>query len=123
MNNKSSGPIVYGANGEILVYVKVKSNSNMESVEGVIFVDKKIFLVVKIKAIRDEGLANKALIKFLAGIWDIPNSSLTIKSGHTSTYKVLMIKNVDDRYLKSKFAHYINYQELKVNKYETSKEV
>ncbi|OLL40882.1 DUF167 domain-containing protein [Bartonella henselae] len=51
--------------------------------------DEKRHLVIRLRAIPENGKANKALIKFLAKQWKIPSSYISLKSGGTSRYKQL----------------------------------
>lgn len=45
--------------------------------------------IVAVKDAPDDGKANEAIIRALADFLDIPKSSLTIVSGHTSRRKVI----------------------------------
>lgn len=49
-------------------------------------------LLIKLKAPREKGLANKALFKTLSKEFKIPQSAITIKSGKTSTKKIIEIE-------------------------------
>ncbi|MCL6229728.1 DUF167 domain-containing protein [Bartonella bilalgolemii] len=51
--------------------------------------DGKQYLVIRLRAIPENGKANKALIKFLAKQWKIPSSCISLGSGATSHYKEL----------------------------------
>ncbi|WP_455480222.1 DUF167 domain-containing protein [Bartonella sp. B23] len=51
--------------------------------------DGKQYLVIRLRAIPEDGKANKALIQFLAKQWKIPSSCITLKSGVKSRYKQL----------------------------------
>lgn len=51
--------------------------------------DGKQYLVVRLRALPEDGKANKALIKFLAKQWKVPASCISLKSGATSRYKQL----------------------------------
>ncbi|WP_455482197.1 DUF167 domain-containing protein [Bartonella sp. B35(2025)] len=51
--------------------------------------DGKQYLVICLRAIPEDGKANKALIKFLSKQWKIPSSYISLKSGAASRYKRL----------------------------------
>ncbi|WP_455467003.1 DUF167 domain-containing protein [Bartonella sp. B39] len=51
--------------------------------------DGKQYLIIRLRAVPEDGKANKALIQFLAKQWKIPSSCITLKSGATSRYKQL----------------------------------
>ncbi|OPB31215.1 DUF167 family protein [Bartonella sp. AR 15-3] len=51
--------------------------------------DGKQHLIIRLRAIPENGKANKALIKFLAKQWKIPSSCISLGSGATSHYKQL----------------------------------
>lgn len=68
--------------------IRVKANAR----EDVIHKAEGDYLVVKVKAPREKGLANKALIKILSKEFAIPGSSISIKSGHTSLKKAIEIE-------------------------------
>ncbi|UTO28549.1 DUF167 domain-containing protein [Bartonella harrusi] len=51
--------------------------------------DGKQYLVIRLRAVPEDGKANKALIQFLSKQWKIPSSCIFLKSGATSRYKQL----------------------------------
>jgi uncharacterized protein (TIGR00251 family) len=71
--------------------VKVKANARINSIEKM----EGEFLVVKVKSPREKGLANKHLIQTLSDEFKVPKSAIFIKSGETSTKKIL---EIDDLY-------------------------
>jgi len=67
--------------------VKVKPNSQQQKIEEL--ADGS--LNVHLKSPPIEGKANEELIKLLAKKFDVPKSSITIKSGVTSRKKLITI--------------------------------
>lgn len=48
---------------------------------------------VKLAAPPVDGAANDALIELISEEWDIPKSKITLKNGHTSRLKTLLIED------------------------------
>lgn len=67
--------------------VKVKPNSQQQKIEEL--ADGS--LNVHLKSPPIDGKANEELIKLLAKKFDVPKSSITIKSGVTSRNKLIII--------------------------------
>ncbi|OBQ35442.1 MAG: hypothetical protein AN487_15600 [Anabaena sp. CRKS33] len=67
--------------------VKVKPNSQQQKIEEL--ADGS--LIVHLKSPPIDGKANEELIKLLAKKFDVPKSSITIKSGVTSRKKLIII--------------------------------
>lgn len=61
-------------------------------------------LKIKIKAKPVEGKANKELIKVLAEILEIKESEIEIRSGQTSRNKTVIVRGIDESYLKKKIS-------------------
>lgn len=76
--------------------VKVKAHAKEEGV----FKQEGGFLIVKVKAPREKGLANCALLKTLSTKFKIPLSAISIKSGSTSLKKII---NIDPAYAQCVF--------------------
>jgi uncharacterized protein (TIGR00251 family) len=68
------------------IQVKVKPNSNKESVEKI---DNTYIVNIKEKA--EKGRANIALIKLLAKYFKVSSSNIKIRQGLTSRNKILEI--------------------------------
>lgn len=47
---------------------------------------------VKLKAVPEDGKANRELIRFLAELHDVPQSAVTILAGQTSQRKLVQVK-------------------------------
>lgn len=67
--------------------VQVYPNAVRDEVIGI----KNGVLRIKISAPPVRGKANKALIDFLSGLWDIKKDSISIIKGHTARNKVISI--------------------------------
>lgn len=67
--------------------IKVVANSKNNSIE---FCDE--FIKVKIKERAIEGKANKAIIKYLSEILDMPKSKILISHGEKSSLKTIKIE-------------------------------
>ena len=52
-----------------------------------------------------DGKANQAVIAYLANLFQVPKSALTIKSGHQSRNKTVIIAGVDGQRLCAVLAH------------------
>ena len=71
-------------------WVKVQPRARKNAITGTVGDALKIALT----APPVEGKANQALIEFLAGVFEIPRSSITIASGETSRLKTVRITGV-----------------------------
>ena len=69
------------------ISVKVKANSSREKVEKI---DDSNY-AVWVRAKPADGKANEAVVKALAGYFDIAKSRITILAGHTSKQKIFEI--------------------------------
>jgi uncharacterized protein len=67
--------------------VKVKPNSRQQKIEE----DSEGNLTVHLKSPPVDGKANEELIRLLADKFDVPKSSIRIKSGLSSREKVVVI--------------------------------
>lgn len=71
--------------------LKIRAGAKKNSIDGVIIIDQKEYLKLSIAAEPTDGKANKAIIKFISEKLDLPKSKILIKSGKTSSYKLLQI--------------------------------
>ncbi|WP_455477639.1 DUF167 domain-containing protein [Bartonella sp. B41] len=72
----------------LVLYVYLVPKSSVDRIIGVESRgDGKQHLVIRLRAVPEDGKANKALIKFLAKQWRIPSSCISLKSGMTSRHK------------------------------------
>lgn len=74
----------------IQLSLKVIPNASKDEVVG--FVGES--LKVKVRAHREKGKANKAVIQLLCKVLNIPKNSIVIVSGVTSSIKIIEIENV-----------------------------
>lgn len=91
-----------------ILRLKVKPAAKVNSIQGVVAIEEKYYLKISIKALPQDGKANKAIIDYLAKEWNLGKNNIEIISGHTSTLKSLAVKNINLDYLKSILTHYIN---------------
>lgn len=80
--------------------VKVQPRSRKNAITGVVGDALKLSLT----APPVEGKANQALIEFLAGVFEIPRSSITIASGKTSRLKMVNIRGARLDHLQQRLA-------------------
>ncbi|WP_409361458.1 DUF167 domain-containing protein [Bartonella heixiaziensis] len=74
----------------LILFVYLIPKASVDRIMGVECRDDgKQHLVIRLRAVPEDGKANKALIKFLAKQWKIPSSCITLKVGATSRYKQL----------------------------------
>lgn len=77
----------------LLLTVRVTPRARKSEVTGVVSdADGRPALAVRLAAPPVEGAANKALIAFLAGLFDIPKSAISIHSGETARLKRLFLR-------------------------------
>ncbi|AGF74178.1 hypothetical protein BAnh1_02950 [Bartonella australis AUST/NH1] len=74
----------------LVLFIRLIPKASADSIVGVERKgDGKKYLVVRLRALPEDGKANKALIKFLARQWGIPPSRISFRNGTTSRYKKL----------------------------------
>ncbi|EJF83700.1 DUF167 domain-containing protein [Bartonella rattimassiliensis] len=74
----------------VVLFIYLIPKSSVDKIIGIECRDgEKRYLIIHLRAVPEDGKANKALIKFLAKQWKIPSSSITLKNGTTSRYKQL----------------------------------
>lgn len=62
-------------------------------------------LKIKLKAPPVEGAANTACIRFLASMLRLPQTNLSIKSGHRSRSKLVVIKGISVKQVRETLAN------------------
>ena len=73
--------------------VKISPNASQNSIAGVIDIgDNKKALKINIKAVPEDGKANKELISFLSKTWKISKNNIDIISWHSNKIKNILIK-------------------------------
>ena len=84
--------------------IKVIPSSSKDCIAG--WLDDTLKL--KVKAPPDKGKANKAVIKVLEKILELPKGSVTISSGTTSSRKTIEIESENSDVIKQKLAALCN---------------
>ncbi|MEK7123193.1 MAG: DUF167 domain-containing protein [Patescibacteria group bacterium] len=70
------------------LFVTVKPNARKNEVKKI---DETTY-AVSVAAVPADGKANKAVIGLLAKYFDVPQSRITLKSGHASAQKIFLIE-------------------------------
>jgi len=83
-----------GISFSVRVQPRAKRNTVVGELEGA--------LKIALTAPPVDGRANEACIEFLAGLFDIPRSSVTIISGHNSRNKVLRVSGLSSATLRQR---------------------
>ncbi|WP_336278894.1 DUF167 domain-containing protein [Bartonella sp. CB175] len=82
----------------LILFVYLIPKASLDKIIGVECRDDgKKHLVIRLRAVPEDGKANKALIKFLAKQWKIPSSCIFLKSGATSRHKQLHFSGYLDK--------------------------
>ena len=89
---------------DVTFSVKVHPRAKRTAITGTVGDALKISLT----APPVDGKANQAVIEFLAGIFEIPRSSVTIASGATSRLKVIRISEIDKMTVERHLAEALN---------------
>lgn len=74
------------------IFLKVKAGAKRNAIDGELELGEKKYLKISIRAIPEQGKANKMIIDFLAKEWGVAKQNLEIVAGKTSQYKVLVYK-------------------------------
>lgn len=76
----------------VLLFVRVTPRASRDAIEGVAAdADGNERLTVRVRAVPEDGKANKALVALLAKSWKIPKSTIAVVSGLTMRQKTLRI--------------------------------
>jgi uncharacterized protein len=81
------------------IRLQIRPNSSKDALK--ILRDSVIEISVKAKA--EGGKANDRLIKFLSKALNLPETLITIRHGHTSKKKVLILRNTSAQLVVNKF--------------------
>ncbi|WP_336288015.1 MULTISPECIES: DUF167 domain-containing protein [unclassified Bartonella] len=74
----------------LILFVYLIPKASVDKIMGIECRDDgRQHLVIRIRAVPEDGKANKALMRFLAKQWKVPFSYISLKSGATSRYKRL----------------------------------
>ncbi|WP_456386854.1 DUF167 domain-containing protein [Desulfolithobacter sp.] len=83
-------PVKPLADGRLLLAVRVQPRASRNQLAGLHDGALKIHLTTP----PVDGKANKALVAFLAKLFHLPKSAITVKSGHQSRSKQLVIEGI-----------------------------
>lgn len=76
----------------IKLHVRLTPKAHKDNIDGVeTSADGKSYLKARVRAIPENGKANKALEKLIAKHFKVPKSSVQITSGTTSRFKTLSV--------------------------------
>ena len=76
----------------VLLFVRVTPRSSKDAIEGVTTdAAGDARLGVRLRAVPEDGKANKALIALIAKSWKIPKSAISVVSGVTQRQKTLRL--------------------------------
>lgn len=83
-------------NNTLKIHLKVIPNSAKNEFCDIILDEfgRKI-LQIRIKAVPENGKANKELIKFLAKEWKVRTSDIELVSGETARYKTVVVRGIE----------------------------
>lgn len=97
LENKFS-PLLYTEKHGWTVAIRLTPNASKDSIKG-IYVDEKgrSYLKASVRAIPEDGKANKAIIRLMAKEWKIPISTITLISGDTIRLKIFSLHTISDR--------------------------
>lgn len=74
------------------LFVRLTPKSSRDAVEGVeTAADGRSHLKARVRAVPEDGKANKALIRLLSKVLDLPVSSLAITAGQTARLKTVHV--------------------------------
>jgi uncharacterized protein YggU (UPF0235/DUF167 family) len=85
-----------------ILHVKAKPGSRINQ----LLVGPDGAMVVRLNAPAQEGKANAALQAYLAMVFGIAKSRVTLLAGHTSTFKKVELANVSDEQVQAVLAKY-----------------
>ncbi|MFZ2872206.1 DUF167 domain-containing protein [Zavarzinia sp.] len=86
-------PFTAEAGGDaVRLAVKLSPRASRNSLEGIVTgADGRAAVAIRLNAPPVDGAANEALIRFIADALDVPKSAVSIRSGHSSRQKLLVI--------------------------------
>ncbi len=84
----------------VLVPVKVVPGASRSRVVGIL----DGALKVAVAAPPEKGKANKALIKILAEIFDLPKNRVSIEHGQSSHHKIVLLHGADADHVRDRLA-------------------
>lgn len=102
-------PFAAEAGGQaVRLAVRLSPRASRNSLEGIVAgADGRVAAAIRLNAPPVDGAANEALIRFVAEALAVPKSSVTIRSGHTSRQKLLVIAGSSETLLQ-RLAKWLN---------------
>lgn len=78
--------------GGVLVEIRLTPKSAVDRIEGAIAaVDGSLRLKARVRAVPEDGKANKAVERLLAKALGVPKTAVAIAAGHTARAKTLRV--------------------------------
>ncbi len=76
----------------IKIHVRLTPSAHKDNIDGVeTSGDGKSYLKARVRAVPENGKANKALEKLIAKYFNVPKSSVQVRSGATGRLKTLVV--------------------------------
>lgn len=76
----------------ITLFIRLTPRAARDAITGIEkSADDRTYLAIRVRAVPEDGKANKALIKFLAREMKIPTSAISLASGGAARFKQLHI--------------------------------
>lgn len=95
-------------NNRLVVNLKIKTSAQRNSIDGLLDVNDKTYIKIALAEQREDGKANKLLIKFLSKLFGVVQKDFLLLSGARNSFKQIGIKNFTVDALKSVIDHYIS---------------
>lgn len=77
--------------GGVEIFVRLTPKSSRDEVGGVADVGGKTVVQARVRAVPEDGKANKAITELIAAQLGVPKSSIALASGQTSRLKTLFV--------------------------------
>lgn len=85
-----------------VLHVKAKPNAR----QNALLVAPDGTLIVRLHAPPQDGKANACLLAYLAEVFGLPKSRLTLLSGHTAPFKKVALADFSDEQVRATLARY-----------------
>ncbi|WP_375437384.1 DUF167 domain-containing protein [uncultured Hymenobacter sp.] len=86
----------------VFLHLKAKPNARANQV----LVGSDGSVTVRLQAPAHDGKANACLLAYLAGVFNVSKSNITLVSGHTTPFKKVAIEAVDEATLQTVLAQF-----------------
>ena len=87
-------PVSADGEGGSRLRVRVTPRAKRTALAGIVDVDGKPALAIRLAAPPVDGAANQALVRFIAGALAIPKSAVRIAAGETSRLKTIALAGI-----------------------------